>query len=67
MNQRKSTSGPVSRRNFLKLPGLGGGAAAVTLAMDSEKIAAAESAARSRKAGYAESAHVRAYRASTRI
>ena len=67
MGEHKSEPTQVSRRNFLKLAGIGSGAGAVLLVTDAEKAAAAENAEAPRKSGYVESAHVRAYYASTRF
>lgn len=56
----------VDRRAFLTLASLGSGAAAVALAVDTGSTEAAEEPAAT-SAGYAETAHVRAYYDSTRI
>lgn len=65
MRESKSDSRSVDRRNFLKLAGVGGGAAAVSIAAGSDEPVAAESVTDPTSARYIESAHVCTYYDST--
>lgn len=67
MGDRQPGPESVDRRNFLKLASLGGGAAAVSLVVETSRAEAAASAAGPQKSGYAETPHVKAYYASTKF
>jgi hypothetical protein len=67
MGKRQAQLESVTRRNFLKLAGAGGGAAAVALAVETKPVTANERAGGKQQGTYVETEHVRAYYAAARM
>lgn len=57
----KAAPKQVSRRGFMKMAGLGAGAASATVGLALPKVEAATPAPQERQAGYSETDHVRMY------